>query len=518
MQSAAIKKIVIVGGGTAGWMSAAALSHFFEDQDVSIHLVESEQIGTVGVGEATLPHLRFFNQTLGIDEAEFMRRTQATYKTGIEFSHWGKQGDAYIHPFGDYGFPLNGVDFHHHWLSQREAGDATRIDDYSMGVVAAEMGRFAYPDADPRSVRSTYAYAFHIDAGLYAKFLREYAEEKGVVRVEGKVKSVGQNSKTGFIESVSLESGYILDGELFIDCSGFRGLLIEQTLKAGYQDWSEYLPCDRAIAIPTEAQVDPLPYTRAMADKAGWRWRIPLQHRVGNGHVYCSDYLSDDEALDSLLTNLEGEPLAEPNFLRFKTGKRSQCWSKNCVAIGLSGGFLEPLESTSIYLIQIAIMKLMELFPDVHCENAERDEFNRLIDTEYNRVKDFLILHYHATARDDSEFWNYCRNMPVPDSLQEKIDLFQAQGHVVEYKDGLFLKPSWVAVLLGQGIYPERYDQRARQVEPQVLQAQLKNLTQLIRKAGLEMPKHAEAIAQYCANNSGHHAPRARMSLYGRRQ
>ena len=294
MQSAAIKKIVIVGGGTAGWMSAAALSHFFKNQDVSIHLVESEQIGTVGVGEATLPHLRFFNQTLGIDEAEFMRRTQATYKTGIEFSHWGKQGDAYIHPFGDYGFPLNGVDFHHYWLSQREAGDTRRIDDYSMGVVAAEMGHFAYPDSDPRSVRSTYAYAFHIDAGLYAKFLREYAEEKGVVRVEGKVQSVGQNSETGFIESVSLESGHILDGELFIDCSGFRGLLIEQTLNAGYQDWSEHLPCDRAIAIPTESQADPLPYTRAMADKAGWRWRIPLQHRVGNGHVYCSDYLSDE--------------------------------------------------------------------------------------------------------------------------------------------------------------------------------------------------------------------------------
>ncbi len=518
MQTKAIKNIVIVGGGTAGWMSAAALSHFFKAQNVSIHLVESEQIGTVGVGEATLPHLRFFNQTLGIDEAEFMRRTQATYKTGIEFSNWGKLGDAYIHPFGDYGYSLNNVDFHHYWLWLREQGNTSRLDDYSMGVVAAELERFAYPDSDPRSIRSSYGYAFHIDAGLYAKFLREYAEKKGLVRVEGKVQEVRQNAGSGFIESVVLESGQVIEGELFIDCSGFRGLLIEQTLKSGYQDWSEHLPCDRAIAIPTQTVSDPLPYTRAVADKAGWQWRIPLQHRVGNGHVYCSEFMSDEAALKALNSTLEGEALADPNFLRFKTGKRNQCWSKNCIAIGLSGGFLEPLESTSIYLIQIAIMKLIELFPDRHCESAERDEFNRLIDTEYDRVKDFLILHYHATTRDDSEFWSYCRNMTPPESLQEKMELFKVQGHVVEYKDGLFLKPSWVSVLLGQGCFPTRYDQRVQQIDPQQLQTQFKNLSGLIRKAALDMPKHAESIRRHCAEGGTLRAPGASMNLYGRAQ
>ncbi len=511
-----IAKIVIAGGGTAGWMTAAALAHFCKPLAIKICLVESDEIGTVGVGEATLPHLRFFNQTLGIDENDFMRKTRATYKLGIEFSNWGAKGDSYIHPFGDFGFPLDEIDFHQLWLKHRQDGNKRPIGDYSVGVMAAEGKKFTYPHSDVNSVLSTFSYAFHLDAGLYAAYLRSYSENYGVTRFEGKVTSVLQHPDSGFIESVTLQSGEVLEGDLFIDCSGFRGLLIEQTLAAGYEDWSHWLPCNRAVAVPCVSAEAPIPYTKAIARDAGWQWRIPLQHRTGNGQVYCSDFTNDDAVLNNLLQNLDGEPIADPNFLRFTTGKRKQSWSHNCVAIGLAGGFLEPLESTSIYLIQIAITKLIELFPDSQCSAVERKEFNRCIDLEYERVKDFLILHYKSTTRDDTAFWNYCRTMSIPDSLSSKMELWREQGHVVEYRDGLFLKPSWVVVYLGQGIFPKHVDPRTKHLSADLLKQQMASLQGLVGRAVGSLPEHAQEIANNCAAGIDYSGPLATMSLYGR--
>lgn len=526
MQNAPIKKIVILGGGTAGWMTAAALANRFAKTECTIQLVESEQIGTVGVGEATIPHLRFFNETLGIDENEFMRRTNATYKTGIEFINWGRLGDAYIHPFGEYGHEINGTSFHHFWLKLRQAGVIDPIDNYSLPIIAAKFNKFEYPDTNRRSILSTYSYAFHIDASLYAKYLREYAEQKGVRRTEGKVVEVNQHKSTDehhdFIKDVVLESGEIIAGDLFIDCSGFYGLLIEQTLKTGYQDWSRWLPCDRAIAVPCERTGESFPYTKSTAHKAGWQWRIPLQHRTGNGHVYCSHYMSDDEAANILLNNLDGEPQAQPNFLRFKTGRRNLSWNKNCVAIGLSSGFLEPLESTSIYLIQIAITKLLELFPDQSFDPVIAREFNSAMELEYERVRDFLILHYHATERDDSDFWNYCRTMDIPDSLRNKIELFRHQGYVVPYEKGLFLEPSWVAVYLGQGIIPKAYDLRSNNYPVEELKKYFEQMKEKMHSAAEAMLSHAVSLDRNLDSSSVRddktkkQAPPATMNLYGR--
>lgn len=521
MQTAKITRIVIVGGGTAGWMTAAALAHRFHNTGCAIQLVESEEIGTVGVGEATIPHLRFFNETLGIDENEFMRRTQATYKTGIEFINWGRIGDAYIHPFGEYGHPIQGTSFHHFWLKLRQAGEQTLIDDYSLPVVAARQNKFQYPDSNRRSVLSTYSYAFHIDASLYAKFLREYAQARGVVRTEGKVVQVIQkdapNEQQGFIDAVVLANGERIGGDLFIDCSGFRGLLIEQTLKTGYHDWSHWLPCDRAVAVPCARIGEPLTYTQSTARDAGWQWRIPLQHRTGNGYVYCSRYVSDDEALAVLLKNLDGAPEAEPNFLRFKTGHRKYAWNKNCVAIGLAGGFLEPLESTSIYLIQIAISRLLALFPDKDFTPALAREFNAAMEMEFERVRDFLILHYHATERCDTAFWNYCRTMEIPSSLAEKMALFRQQGHVMPYEKGLFLEPSWVAVYTGQRIIPQAYDIRADNYSVEELAKYFTGVRQQMYNAVQTMPGH-EACLLRNLGAARSDAPAATMNLYGRQR
>ncbi|MEC7289983.1 MAG: tryptophan halogenase family protein, partial [Pseudomonadota bacterium] len=359
-----INRICILGGGTAGWMTAAALSNKFKELDVGIALIESDQIGTIGVGEATLPHIRFFNQALGIDEREFMKATHATFKLGIEFCDWGQLGDHYIHPFGDYGVPLHDLDFHQFWLRLNARGLVPRLDEYSFPIVAAESGRFQLPGDDTTKIGSNFGYAYQFDSSLYAKFLRTYAEGNGVVRTEGKVVEVVQVPSSGNIERVKLENGEEVSADLFVDCSGFRGVLIEQTLATGYDDWSEWLPCNRAVAVPSESSGPLLPYTRATARKAGWQWRIPLQHRTGNGHVYWSEYISDDEATHQLMSTLEGSALADPRILFFKTGRRRKFWNKNVVSIGLSGGFLEPLESTSIHLIQEGITALIELFPD----------------------------------------------------------------------------------------------------------------------------------------------------------
>ena len=516
MQSNPIKKIVIVGGGTAGWMTAAALSSLLDKTHVSITLIESEQIGTVGVGEATLPHLRFFIKRLGIDEQEFMRRTNATYKTGIEFINWGQVGEAYVHPFGDFGQSINGVDFHHYWVKQRQAGDNTDIGAYSLPVVASKLGKFDYPSTDERSILSTFSYAFHLDAGLFAKFLREYSEEKGITRVEGMVKHVKQDDASGFISSVSLDNGQSFDGDLFIDCSGFRGLLIEQTLKTGYDDWRHWLPCDRAIAIPCETTGAPLPYTKATAHDAGWQWRIPLQNRVGNGHIYSSAYIDDETALNKLLAGVDAKITDEPNYLRFTTGRRKKAWNKNCVAIGLSGGFLEPLESTSIHLIQLGIMKLLEFFPDKNCDEVKSGEYNRMMRLEFERLRDFLVLHYNATRRTDSDFWNYVRTMQLPEGLDHKIALFKERGHVVQYTEGLFLKASWLAVYFGQGVVPEYYDWNVDAQSPEKVAQFLSQLKSNIAQAASSMNDHATSLASHCDITIEQTLPPASMSLYGR--
>ena len=499
----AIRKIVIVGGGTAGWMAAAGLSAVLADSRVTIDLVESAEIGTVGVGEATVPHIRGFNAKLGLDEADFMRKTQATFKLGIEFRDWGRQGESYIHPFGGFGQPIGGVDFYQHWLrarqeAERRGDDAESIEAYSLPIVAARLNRFAPPSPDPRSLGSTFSYAYQFDASLYALYLRAYAQARGVRRTEGKILDVSLRGEDGFIEAVTLESGQRIEGDLFIDCSGFRGLLIEQALHTGYEDWTRWLPCDRAAAVPCDAVEPPTPYTRATADQAGWRWRIPLQHRVGNGYVYCSDYISDDDAARVLVSKLDGKAQADPRFLRFVTGRRKKQWNRNCVAIGLSSGFLEPLESTSIHLIQLAVTTLLELFPQRDCAQADQDEYNRVMDLEFERIRDFLVQHYHSTQRDDSPFWIDRRAAPIPDSLAYKMDLFRDRGMIVKYRDGFFLEPSWLAVYLGQNILPRGLDPMTDAIDPARAAQALAKLKAAVRRTAESMPDHQAFIRAHC--------------------
>jgi tryptophan halogenase len=445
---------VVVGGGTAGWMSAAALSTVMGAlPGLTIDLVESEEIGTVGVGEATIPQITLFNALLGIDEAEFVRQTNATYKLGIEFRDWTRLGHRYIHPFGFYGIDMLGIEFHHHWLKGQTLGDSAPLDDYSLGAVAALASKFDHPRRDqPNSPLSRIAYAFQFDASLYARYLRTLSERQGVIRTEGRIVDVVQNAETGFVEAVTLRSGARIEGDLFIDCSGFRGLLIEQTLQAGFEDWSKWLPCDRALAVACESSNDRQPLTRSTARAAGWQWRIPLQHRTGNGYVYSSAHLSDDEAAATLLANLDAPALGDPRPLRFKAGHRRKAWVKNVVALGLAGGFLEPLESTSIHLVQSGIARLMTLFPTRNFDRAEIERYNALTEREYADIRDFLVLHYKATERDDTSFWDYCRTLAPPEGLAAKLDMFRLNGRVFREHEELFTETSWLSVLVGQGI------------------------------------------------------------------
>ncbi|HET7817398.1 MAG TPA: tryptophan halogenase family protein [Sphingomicrobium sp.] len=491
---APVRRVLVVGGGTAGWMTAAALAHKLGPTGVMISVVESAEIGTVGVGEATVPHIRFFNSTLGIDEAEFMRLTKATFKLGIEFRDWGRIGDSYIHPFGAFGADFDDVPFLHHWLRAARAGEATSLEDYSLPIRAARLGRFARPAADPRSVYSTFSYAYQFDATLYGRFLRARAEANGVERVEGKIVDVSLRGEDGFIDCVKLEDGRTIAADLFVDCSGFRGLLIGQALGAEFESWARWLPCDRAVAVPCESADEPVPFTRATAREAGWIWRIPLQHRVGNGHVYASAFTDGEAAEETLLGQLEGPPLAEPNRLRFLAGKRKVQWERNCVAIGLAAGFLEPLESTSIHLIQLAIGHLIELFPDHRFDPGDAAEFNKIMDVEYERIRDFLILHYCTTERSDSDFWDYCRTMELPDSLKEKMELFRERGLVARYRDGMFLEPSWIAVYIGQGIRPRGYMPAADRVDAASARVRLEGIAAACASAAQRMPRHEDFL------------------------
>ena len=496
-----IGSVVIVGGGTAGWMTAAGLCSVLSPLGLDITLIESEQIGPVGVGEATLPHIRFFNQRLGIDENTLMKATKATYKLGIEFKDWGKLGDSYIHPFGDFGVPeqLGPESLFHHYVTRAEnEGLSLNMDEFSLPVMAARQGRFQYPHPDLSNVLSTFGYAYQFDAGLYARFLREFCEKRGVKRIEGRVDEVSQNAESGKIKSVTLEDGLSISADFFVDCSGFRGLLISQALKTPYQDWTKYLPCNRAVTAACEAVGPTLPYTRATAKKAGWQWRIPLQHRVGNGYVYASDFISDEDAESSMLADLEGPQISDAKRLRFTTGQRQKAWVKNCVAIGLSGGFLEPLESTGIYLIQEAITNFIEMFPTTSDYDVDRDEYNRIMDIEFERVRDFLLLHYVATTRTDSPFWKHLTSMDLPESLAHKMDLFKSTGRVVTYETGAFKKPSWIAVYYGQNIVPNYTAPMHQSFSMSDLQNNLKKTKSEIFDAVKTMPSHDNFIDQHC--------------------
>ncbi len=493
-----IRKVLIVGGGTAGWMTAAALSKVLKT--VQITLIESEEIGTVGVGEATIPPINTFNQLLGLDEADFMRQTRASFKLAIEFVDWTRLGHRYLHPFGGFGLDIEAIKFHQFWLKARSQGSTQPIDDFNLSATAARLGRFMLPSKDPGQVLSSLKYAFHFDAGLYARYLRRFAEGLGVVRREGKVADVTLRGEDGFIDSVTLEGGHVETADLFIDCSGFRALLIEGALKTGYEDWGHWLPNDRAVAMPCETGGDGLtPFTRATADSAGWRWRIPLQHRTGNGYVYSSRHISDEDAVARLRATLDGPPRAEPNFIRFQAGRRKQMWVKNCVAIGLASGFLEPLESTSIHLIQAGITKLLALFPDRGFDPVEIAEYNRLSILQTELIRDFIILHFKANERTDSDYWRAAREMEIPESLQRKIDLFAARGRLFQSDYDLFAEPSWAAVLLGQNIRPRNYDPLVDTLDEQLVRGQLERLSALVRRTAEALPTHDAFIARYCA-------------------
>ena len=496
----AIENIVIVGGGTAGWMAAAALSRIAGVRGVSITLIESEEIGTVGVGEATIPPFVEFNQLLEIDEREMMAACQASFKLGIQFVNWGQVGDSYIHPFGAYGYHMGGIAFHQVWHRIRELGDKRPIQAFNLETMAAYFGKFSRTEDYAREDLPPINYAYHIDATRYARFLRGYAEKRGVVRREGRVTDVALDGESGFVSTVTLADGAVIPGDLFIDCSGFRGLLIEQALETGYEDWRHYLPCDRAVALPCarEDGSGPAPYTRATAHSAGWQWCVPLQHRNGNGHVYCSEYMSDDEAHDILVRNLAGKPAAEPNFLRFVTGRRKKFWNRNVVALGLAAGFMEPLESTSIHLVNTGINKLIALLSLDGITQTQVDAFNRLTAKEYARIRDFLILHYNATERTDAPFWNHVRTMAVPDSLTEKVELFRANGQIFREEDELFTETSWAAVMMGQRIAMGGSNAMADVIAGPGLKKELDEMEGSIRFLVDRMPSHADYLSRYC--------------------
>lgn len=485
-------KVVVAGGGTSGWLTAYSLVTRLGGV-LDIELVESEQIGTVGVGEATIPTMRSFHQLMGIDEREFMSATHATFKLGIAFENWGKENDSYIHSFGEIGQRSWMAEFHEFWMQAKSQGVETSLDDYCLELMAAKAGKFA-TQVGKRPIN----YAFHLDATAYAKYLREKSERAGVTRTEGKIAKVETDPENGFITTLCLDSGKRVEGDVFIDCTGFRALLIGECLGVEYEDWSHWLAADSALALQTESVEPPKPYTRAIAHKAGWQWRIPLQHRTGNGIVYSQQFLSDDEAEHTLRQNLEGECLTEVRKLRFKTGRRTQAWSKNCIAIGLSSGFLEPLESTSIHLVTTAIFRLMKLFPfSAQCE-YQAAQFNKETSKELEAIRDFIILHYHLTARNDSPFWDHYRSMDIPSSLQQRMQIFKQNGYASPDDVGLFRVDSWVQVMMGQGLMPEQNHHAARIQGGDVLKQQLQALRQQNASLLAQLPDHQAFIEQYC--------------------
>lgn len=493
-----IGSIVIVGGGTAGWMAAAACARFLRNGRTTIRVVESDEIGTVGVGEATIPPIRNFLQMLRIDENDFLRQTQGTFKLGIEFVDWTRPGHRYMHPFGLFGADIEGVPFHQFFLKAHALGKAPSLEPFALTAAAARRGRFGVTQ-EAGFPFNHWAYAYHFDASLVARYLRRYAERLGVARTEGRIVDVHLRGEDGFVEGLSLADGQRIGGDLFIDCSGFRGLLIGDALGVAFDDWTHWLPCDRAVAVPSANQGLPAPHTRSTARSAGWQWHIPLQHRTGNGYVYSSRAIGPDAAAQALLVNLEGEALAEPRHLSFTTGRRREFWRGNCVALGLAAGFLEPLESTAIHLTQAGISKLLALFPDRRFDAVEIDEYNRQMGATFEQVRDFIVLHYKATERDDSELWSYCRNMSIPDSLAHKVDLFRVRGRCFRYEDELFSVTSWVAVLLGQGVWPRGFDEIVNSMGDAELLDVLDKMRNRIAEIAEGMPAQLDYIRHHCA-------------------
>ncbi len=486
-----VRRIVIAGGGTAGWIAAAALSRLLGPL-LDITLIESDDIGTVGVGEATIPTHRTFHHLIGIDERKFMKATQATFKLGISFENWGQIGDRYIHSFGQIGRPNWMGDFHHIWMAGQEQGIGGSLDDYCLELKAADAEKFATDE------KSRISYAYHLDASRYARFLRSFAEPLGVVRKEGKIIAVNLDGESGFISSLTMDNGDVVEGDLFIDCTGFRGVLIEGALRTGYDDWTEWLFTDSALAVQTRSTGPAIPYTRSIAHDAGWRWRIPLQQRVGNGLVYSKEFLGDDEARGRLLELIEGEMLTEPRLIRYQTGRRKMTWNRNCIALGLASGFLEPLESTSIHLIQNTIFRLIKLFPFSGIEDAIVQRFNDQCTVEVERIRDFIILHYKATKRNDSPFWDRCREMAVPDTLTHRMEMFRR--HALAWQDGqeLFRVDSWVQVMMGQGLIPEGHHALGKLMNPDQLRRALDGIRGNITRTVAALPSHQAFVDQYC--------------------
>jgi tryptophan halogenase len=493
-----IKRVVVVGGGTAGWMTAAVFSRAM-GESLDIRVVESDSIGTVGVGESTIPQIRNVNSFLGIDENAMLRATSGTFKLGIEYNDWVRPGHSYMHAFGDVGLPLGPLPFQHYWLRRRAQAATEVLASYSLNATAAKSCRMARIDKIGNGPMAGIKYAFQFDAGLYGRMLRTYAEQRGAKRTEGKIVDVRLRGEDGFIESLALESGERIDGDLFIDCSGFRGLLIEGALKSGFEDWRDWLACDRALAVGSAPASPMRPYTQANARPAGWQWRIPLQHRTGNGHVYCSEFMSDDEATAILLDSLDGAPLGDPLPIRFTSGVRRRIWSRNCVAVGLSAGFLEPLESTAIHLIQSGISRLLSLFPDRGFDPAIIDEYNRNMRKDYAQVRDFLVLHYRTTERRDTPFWRRCAALPAPEGLRHKLEIFDATGQIFREGEELFTEQSWLQVMVGQGILPRRHHPLADNLPQEKLEDFLGSIRKLIGGAVERMPSHERFIAEHCA-------------------
>jgi tryptophan 7-halogenase len=486
-----VKKVVIAGGGTAGWIAAAALSQQYGDI-LDIVLVESEDIGTVGVGEASIPPMKAFHNFLQIKEQEFMRATAATFKLGIGFENWGQIGDKYIHSFGITGQGTWLCEFHHFWMRGLELGIKSELGEYCAELQAAKAHKFGL------SSQPSLNYAYHLDASLYAKFLRKFAEPRGIKRIEGKIKSVEQHAENGFIKSLTMESGQVIDGDLFIDCTGFRGLLIEQTLKTGYDDWSHWLPCNSAVAVQTESVAPPIPYTRSIASDAGWQWRIPLQHRMGNGLVYCDQYMTDDVAIQALLGSVEGKAIIQPRVIKFTTGRRKLNWNKNCVALGLASGFVEPLESTSIHLIMMGVTRLMRLFPFSGVSQTFIDQYNHLARMELEKIRDFIVLHYNATEREDTPFWKYCKHMSIPESLSNRMQMFKETAHTYQAEDELFRVDSWIQVMFGQGLKPKNYHHFAKVMKEKDLNQFLAHVKKTVANTVMQLPSHQDFISQYC--------------------
>ena len=495
-----IRKVVIAGGGTAGWMAAATVSKIL-GKVLDITLIESDEIGTVGVGEATIPPLVSFHRLLDIKEQEFMAATQGTFKLGIAFENWRDVNHNYIHSFGETGQDHWTAGFQHFWLKDRERGSQEPFGNYCLELKAAQDSKFAHL---PKGGMN---YAYHIDASLYAQFLRKFSEKFGVKRVEGKISEVSTRPGDGFIESVTLDSGEIVAGDLFIDCTGFRGLLIEQALHTGYEDWSHWLPCDSAVAVQTETIIEAIPYTRSIAQEWGWQWRIPLQHRVGNGMVYCSRYVSDDDARKALLKNVLGGLLTQPRVIKFRPGRRLLNWNRNCVALGLASGFIEPLESTSIHLIQRGILRLMQLFPLNRITQSDIDEYNKQSLLEIENIRDFVILHYKVTSRQDTPFWRHCRSMPVPDTLTHRIDLFTETARVFKIPNELFGENSWIQVMLGQGLMPEQYHPVANVMGDAELTRFMQSIKSRVDQTVAKLPSHQAYVEQYCKATAMGDAP-----------